>query len=74
MCGASEQACLDKIPVEYEDCLPPCEGLSITSFDKDITRHYRKLEEKLTSLMYQYSRYKNQFEKPLEFPANLKGL
>ena len=53
--------------------MPQCEGLSITSFDKDITRHYRKLEEKLATLMSQYSRYKNQFEKPVEFPANLKG-
>ena len=60
--------------MEYPDCLPLCEGLSITRFDKDITKQYRKLDEKLKGLMYQYNRYKNQFEKPLEFPANLKGL
>ena len=52
------------------DCVEP----NVDCFDKDITKHYRELDEKLMSLMYQYDRYKNQFEKPVEFPANLKGL
>ena len=74
VCSRSEQACVDKIPLEYEDCLPMCEGVSITNFDKDITKHYRSLDNKLKNLMNQYNRYKNLFEKPVEFPANLKGL
>ena len=50
-----------------------CEGLSISNFDKDTIKNYRKLDEKLKNLMNQYSRYKNLFEEPVEFPVNLKG-
>ena len=74
LCGPSDQACVSQVPLQYQDCLPRCEGLSISNSARDSSSQTSRLEDKLAPLMAQYNRYKNLWDNTLDFPANLKGL
>ena len=49
------------------DCLPPCEGLMITSYEKNQLRH--NLNEVLRERIKEYEVYKGE----IDFPPKIRG-
>ena len=60
------QNIISQILVKYEDCLPKCSGVWLTSYDKDKDKEINN-EFKIKELSKQYWNYKGFYK----FPKNL---
>ena len=66
LCSTPDQLeCTQNIEVEYEECLPKCSGVWLTSYDKNKLVY----EPKIKDLSNQYRNYKGFYK----FPRKLSG-
>ena len=67
LCSTPDQLeCTHNIKVKYEECLPKCSGVWLTSFDKK-----DQLDRKKTKLSEQYWNYKGYYNFPKYFSDNI---
>ena len=70
ICSAQGSACVEEISTEPEDCLKPCEGIYAS-----VVRHDARSagDHSFLSLLDEYKKYKNLFDKNVNFPNDIKG-
>ena len=68
VCSTQEQnECIESISTSFQECLPKCEGVLVTSFFK--SENNADAEVVAPKLMQQY----NEYNKFVKFPAYLKS-
>ena len=67
ICSEQKLECVNKIPVDSLNCMKPCSGLIVTSFDK--FEEYKNLEVLYPKILRQY----NAFKRISTYPPGLIG-
>ena len=66
-CTSNELDCVKKISTDIQNCLPPCNGLVLTSFSK--SEPNQNLSTRVLQNIDTYFKYMDWFE----YPSGLKG-
>ena len=67
LCSSMQLNCAKNIKFEFENCLPPCSGLVVSSFSK--TDANKNLDDLIYNEIISYEK----FTRWTEFPEGLKG-